>query len=216
MNTHTTLTGSTDSAAGPARRVGRQEPITLYKLALEALRAFVARMLALRPSRVLMGLFVALTASLGIVAVAAPANAYANQWVYYNTDADRYYDMAVWYGADGRIGPDVWFDYNNDNRWDSTARDTNRDGQMDELWVDSASPGGGWDYLVTGNMLYTGQNQWSYNGVQVSGGPYGTSWATAGFTSTTITGRPPSSATAGGAFYNLMIGLARQTGTVAW
>ncbi len=157
----------------------------------------------------------AILASLGIVAVAAPANAYASQYVYYNTDTDRYSDMAVWYGSDGRVGSDVWFDFNNDNRWDSLARDVNRDGQIDELWIDSASPGGGWDFLVIGNRMWSGQNQWSYNGYQLEG-PYSTYWAGSGFTSTSIGGRPPSSATAGGAFYNLMISLAKQTGTVAY
>ena len=47
-------------------------------------------------------------------------------------------------------------------------------------------------------------------------GPYGTSWRMEGFVNSTIYGTPPSSGTAGGAFYNLMVALARQTGTAAW
>ena len=67
-----------------------------------------------------------------------------------------------------------------------TVRD-NRDGQVDELWIDSASPGGGWDYLVIGNQTWSDQDHWSDSGFQLEG-PYGTYWAGSGFTSTSISG----------------------------
>ena len=101
---------------------------------------------------------VALLASLGLITVAAPANAYANQWAYFQTDADRCWDMAVWYSSNGRA-TDVSFDFNNDRNcaWDSLARDMDRNGSMDELWLDASWPGGGWDYLVVGDHMWMDQ-----------------------------------------------------------
>jgi hypothetical protein len=159
---------------------------------------------------------VAVFSSLGIMTAVAPHAdaAYANQWVYFQTDSDGYYDMAIWYGANGRpvanSAHPAWFDFNNDNRLESLARDVTGDGVIDEIWLDHQAPGGGWDYFLVGNIVWQGQNQTGRYGEYYTD-QYGLNWRNYGFSSTTIGGNP-SSGTSMGAYYNLMVSLARQSG----
>jgi hypothetical protein len=154
----------------------------------------------------------------GATLTASPAEAAGESYRTYDIEkGDRCtVDMWVLTDAYGRARPYVWFDLNNDCKYDSLYRDGDGDGSFEELWLDHYNPGGGWDAFVLGNnLMYETQNGSGQYG-SVTDSRYGLTWARMGWTSATVGGTSPSNATAAGAFWNLMTRLAAATGRPAY
>ncbi|MGZ4682221.1 MAG: hypothetical protein ACXV8G_07175 [Acidimicrobiales bacterium] len=133
---------------------------------------------------------------------------------YYQLDGVGCNDAALYVDAYGRI-PYAYFDLNRDCYYETLARDVDLNGELDEAWHDS-TPGGNWEHLVTGNMLWTGPNQFNYSGSCIDG-PYGICWKSSGLISTTIGGISSYGGwNSAAAFNNLMVAMARQTGISIW
>ncbi len=141
-------------------------------------------------------------------------------WYYWNTDTvaspgiGDCYEYATWVSADNIIQPYIWFDFNNDCAWESHFRSVNNDYAFEEYWFGLQS-NGNWSTLLSGDLRWDDMNGTGRFGEQYPG-PYGTMWRSMGFFQSTLGGVSPSSALPGGAFYNLMITMARQSGVAVW
>jgi hypothetical protein len=168
--------------------------------------------------RRLVALAACISAISGVLAFGgASAHAAAPYWKAYDVQTGDRCSVDFWILIDGygRATADALFDFNGDCAWDSRARDTNSDGKFDEVWFDSVNPGGGWDILIWPSQRWDTQNGTDRWGTSYPG-PYGTQWATTGYTSASIGGSAPTTATAGGAFWNLMVNMAARSGIAVW
>jgi hypothetical protein len=148
---------------------------------------------------------VALLTLVGALGQPATANAAAAaNWYGHQLDNDNCWDAIQWWNG-ARWTGFYWVDTNNDCTWGETyVADDGSNGSSDVFWLRRGNSGN-WSTAIdtrTG-LLYQGENQSSYSGIQYPG--LGTWWKSQGYYQATV--GPPTNPSGA---YNLALAFARQ------
>lgn len=167
-----------------------------------------------RPLRRLTAVVALAATALGALGFAASPASAAASWQFHQTDTDWCYDAATIDANYNGFSEQTWFDLDNDCRWDTAVWNSYGADNFAESATYDMNEDGRWETWLHDNNQVAGFDVAFYDD---NGDGYYDRFANLA-ASTTRSGWSSgyNTSTAGGAFSNLMVTMARFSGTVAW